>query len=61
MGVKALVLKAISVFAEALDYPRFSALYAGISSAVSMLMGLLGSCCIMLFLSLVSGMKAVSG
>ena len=61
MGVKSLVLKAVSVFAEALDCPRFSTLYAGISSAVSMLMGLLGSCCIMLFLSLVSGMKAVSG
>ena len=61
MGVKTLVLKAVSVLAESLDCPRFSALYAGISTAVSMLMGLLGSCCIMLFLSLVSGMKAVSG
>ena len=61
MGVKTLTLKAISVLAGALDCPRFSTLYGGISSAVSMLMGLLGSCCIMLFLSLVSAMKAVNG
>lgn len=61
MGVKNLLLKAVSIFADALECPRFSRLYAGLGSAVSMLMGLLGSYAIMLFLSLVSGLKAVSG
>ncbi len=61
LGVKSLVLKGISILADALDCQRFSALYAGVGNAVAMLLGLLGSCCIMLFIALVSGMKAVSG
>ena len=61
LWVKTLLLKAVSLAAEAAPCPRLSALFAGISGALAMLMGLLGACGILLFLSFSLGMRAVSG
>ena len=50
-----------SVLAEAVPCGRLSGLLSGVSEASALLMGLLGSCTVMLFLSFAAGMKAVTG
>ena len=61
LSVKMMVVKAASVVAESLECSNLSNLLGGISSAMGLLMGLLGCCGIMLFISLTAGMKAVTG
>ena len=60
LSVKMLLLKGISAVADSMQSTRLSALYSGISTAMGLLLGLLGSCGIMLFISLTAGMKVVS-
>ncbi len=60
LTVKNLLFKSVAAVAESVKNPRLQKLFAGIGSAVSLLMGLLGSCAVMLFLSLALGMKAVT-
>lgn len=60
LTVKTLLLKAVSALAEALPCARLSGLLAGVSDAGALLMGMLGSCAIMLFLSFTVAMKAVT-
>ena len=60
LTVKTLLFKATSVLAEAVPNARLTALLAGVSDASALLMGLLGSCTIMLFLSFTVAMKAVT-
>ena len=59
LSVKMLLLKAAAAIAEALQSGKLSSLLSGLSTAVGLLMGLLGSNGIMLFISLTAGMKAV--
>ena len=60
LTVKTLAFKAVSVLAEAVPCGRLSGLLSGVSEASALLMGLLGSCTIMLFLSFAVAMKAVT-
>ncbi|MCR5577321.1 MAG: stage III sporulation protein AE [Oscillospiraceae bacterium] len=60
LSVKTLLFKAVSVLAEAVPCGRLSGLLSGVSEASAMLMGLLGSCAVMLFLSFSVAMKAVT-
>ena len=60
LSVKMLMLKAVSACTESLQVTKLSALYSGLASAMGLLLGLLGSCGIMLFISLTAGMKAVN-
>ena len=59
LSVKMLLLKAASAIAEALQAGKISSLLSGVSAAMALLMGLLGSSGIMLFISITAGMKAV--
>ena len=61
LTAKVLLFKAVSVLAEAVPCGRLPALFSGVADAAAMLMGLLGSCSIMLFLSFSLAMKAVTG
>lgn len=61
LSVKMLIVKASAVVSDALSCGRISALLNGISNAVSLLLGLLGCCGIMMFISITAGMKAVTG
>ena len=54
-----LLLKAAAAVSEALQAGKISSLLSGVSAAMGLLMGLLGSSGIMLFISLTAGMKAV--
>jgi len=60
LSVKMLLLKAAAAIAEALQVGRMSSLLSGLSAAMGLLMGLLGSSGIMLFISITAGMKAVT-
>ena len=60
LSVKLLLYKAVSATADSLQISRLSTLYTGMANAMGLLLGLLGSCGIMLFISLTAGMKAVS-
>ena len=60
LSVKMLFLKAVSAISDSMDGQRLSSLFTGLSNTMSLLLGLLGSCGIMLFISLTAGMKAVS-
>jgi len=60
LSVKMLLLKAVSAVADSMDNKSLSALFSGLGSAMALLLGLLGSCGIMLFISLTAGIKAVS-
>ena len=60
LSVKMLLYKGVAATADSLQISRLSALYNGMSNAMGLLLGLLGSCGIMLFISLTAGMKAVS-
>lgn len=60
LTAKMLLFKAVSTLAEAVPCGRLPALFSGVADAAAMLMGLLGSCSIMLFLSFTLAMKAVT-
>ena len=60
LSVKMLLLKGVSAVADSMDSGRLSSLFSGLGSAMALLLGLLGSCGIMLFISLTAGMKAVN-
>lgn len=60
LSVKMLFLKAIAAAADSMQIGRLSKLFSALSTAMGLLLGLLGSCGIMLFISLTAGMKAVS-
>ncbi len=60
LSVKMLLLKAVSAVADSMDNKSLSALFSGLGTAMALLLGLLGSCGIMLFISLTAGIKAVS-
>ena len=61
LSVRTFLLKTVSELSGAMHSPRIQCLLSGVGSTLAMLMGLLGSCAIMLFMALTSGMKAVSG
>lgn len=58
--LRLLMLKLALAIAKCLPVGRLCALYSGCVQAVSMLMGLLGACSVMLFISLMSVLKAVN-
>ena len=61
LGVKMLLYKATAAAADILPGGRLSRLINEMGSAFGMLLSLVGCCGIMLFLSIMSGMRAVSG
>ena len=61
LSVKMLLLKAAGTVAEILPGGALSRLLGECANAFAMLLGLLGCCGSILFLSLMAGMKAVSG
>ncbi|MBQ9687187.1 MAG: hypothetical protein IJV41_11710 [Oscillospiraceae bacterium] len=61
LSVKTLLFKMVSRIADSVQIDRLSGLLSGVGNAIAMLLGLLGSCGIMLFIALTAGMKAVSG
>ena len=60
LTVKSFLLKAVAAAAESLQSPRLQRLLSGTGGAVAMLMGMLGCSAIMLFLSFMAAMKAVT-
>ena len=60
LTVRMLLFKAVAVLAEAVPCGRLPALLVGLSDAAALLMGMLGSCALMLFLSFTLAMKAVT-
>ncbi len=60
LSVKFLLYRMVSAAADALPEARLAGLIRDIGTACAMLLGLLGSCAIMLFFSIVSGMRTVS-
>ena len=60
LTAKMLLFKAVSTLADAVPCGRLPTLFSGVADAAAMLMGLLGSCSIMLFLSFTLAMKAVT-
>ncbi len=60
LSVKMLLFKGVSALAEAMDNKKISTLFSSLGSAMALLLGLLGSCGIMLFISLTAALKAVS-
>lgn len=60
LSVKMLVLKAVAAATDMVPNGRLSSLIASVAAAMGMLLGLLGSSGIMLFISIMAGMKAVS-
>lgn len=61
LGVKMLLFKLSSAVAETAPNGNLSQLLSDIGDAMGMLTGLVGCCAIMLFISIVSGIKAVTG
>lgn len=59
-GINYLVYKAAAVIVSAFSVPKLSALISGIGSAFGLLLGLLGSCGIFIFISIMTCIKAVS-
>ena len=60
LTVKTLLLKAVAAVADSVQSRRLSGLFSAIGGAAAMLMGLLGCCGIMLFVSFTTAMKAVT-
>ncbi len=60
LSVKAFLYKAVSSATEMLPGNKMSALLKSIGSTMSMLLGLIGSCGIMLFISIMSGIKVIN-
>jgi len=61
LSVKSFLFKAVAAAAESVQTPRLQRLFSAVGGAVGLLMGLLGACAIMLFLSFAAAMKAVTG
>jgi len=61
LSVKSFLFKAVAAAAESVQSPRLQKLFSAIGGAVGLLLGLLGCCAIMLFLSFAAAMKAVTG
>lgn len=59
LSVKMILLKAVSAITDSMENRRLSAMFSALGTAMGLLLGLLGSCGIMLFVSLTAGMKAV--
>lgn len=59
LSVRTFVFKAAAAAADSVQSTRLHSLLSCVGNAVSMLMGLLGTCAVMLFLSFGSAMKAV--
>ena len=55
-----LVLKAVAAAADMVPNSRLSSLIASVAAAMGLLLGLLGCCGIMLFISIMAGIKAVN-
>lgn len=60
LSVRMLVLKAAAVASDMVPNSRLSGLINSVSTAMGLLLGLLGCCGIMLFISIMAGIKAVS-
>lgn len=60
LSVKMLVFKAAAAAADMLPGGRISSLISSVGTALGLLAGLLGSCGIMLFISIMSGIKVVT-
>ena len=60
LSVKMLVFRAAAAAADMLPGARLSALINDVGTALSMLLGLVGCCGIMLFISIMSGIKVVT-
>ena len=60
LSVRMLVLKAAAAASDMAPNSRLSGLIASVSTAMGLLLGLLGCCGIMLFISITAGIKAVS-
>ncbi len=61
LGVKMILFKLSSAIAGTVPNGNLSQLLSDIGDAMGMLTGLVGCCAIMLFISIVSGIKAVTG
>lgn len=61
IGLNYLAYKAAAAFVSTLNTPRLSALTESVGSAFGMMLGLVGCCGIMMFVSLISCMRAVVG
>ena len=59
LSVKAFLLKTVSVAAEAVQAARLEKLLSGINGTTGMLIGLLGACAVMLFLSFAAAMRVI--
>ena len=60
LSIKMLVLKAAAAAADMVPNGHLSSLIASVATAMGLLLGLLGCCGIMLFISIMAGIKAVS-
>lgn len=60
LSIKGLMFKAVATMAESVQISRLQRLFAGISGAVGLLMGLLGANAVMLFLSFAAALKVVA-
>ena len=60
LSVRMLVLKAAAAASDLVPNSRLSGLISSVSTAMGLLLGLLGCCGIMLFISIMAGIKAVS-
>lgn len=60
LSVRMLVLKAAAAASDMVPNSRLSGLINSVSTAMGLLLGLLGCCGIMLFISIMAGIKAVS-
>ena len=61
LSVRTIVFKAAAAAADSVQSARLHSLLGCVGDTVAMLMGLLGTCAVMLFLSFGSAMKAVGG
>lgn len=59
LSVRMLVLRAAAAASDMVPNSRLSGLIASVSTAMALLLGLLGCCGIMLFISITAGIKAV--
>ena len=60
LSVKMLILRAAAAVSDTIPNGKLSGLISDVSTAMGLLLGLLGCCGIMLFISLMSGMKVVT-
>ena len=60
LSVKMLLLKGVAAVADSMESGRLSMMFSGLGTAMALLLGLLGSCGIMLFISFTAGLKAVN-